>query len=214
MTAHAPAPAPTPAKTSAPISEIASFIHMTGPQSYDYIFGSQSKLEKFIAKAWPMTGTLYSYDATTLVEENNTIIGIELGYPGKEFYSRRHASLQASINAAEDGSLTTDDLYGIGERADKASYLNAWVPEDVYYLMALAVPDTQRGRGIGKHLLASAIDKARADGFRALHLDVLSDNPAIGLYTAMGLTCLAETIAPEPCRDHGIPMEMRMGITL
>jgi len=210
MTTHAL----TPATANAPASEIAGLVHMTGPQSYDYIFGSKTKLEKFIAKAWPMSGTLYCYETTTLVEEDGTIIGIELGYPGKEFYSRRAASLQASIKAAEDGSLTAEDLYGIGERADKASYLNAWVPEDVYYLMALAVPDTQRGRGIGKHLLTSAINKARADGFRALHLDVLSGNPAIGLYTAMGLTCLAETIAPEPCRDHGVPMEMRMGITL
>ena len=91
MTAHTQTPALTPATTRAPTAEIASLVHMTGPQSYDYIFGSQSKLEKFIAKAWPMTGTLYSHDATTLVEENGTIIGIELGYPGKEFYSRRNA---------------------------------------------------------------------------------------------------------------------------
>ena len=62
--------------------------------------------------------------------------------------------------------------------------------------------------------LQRAIDRARAGGYRALHLDVLSDNPAVGLYTAMGLTCVAETIAPDPCRVHGIPMEMRMAITL
>ncbi len=27
---------------------------------------------------------------------------------------------------------------------------------------------------------------------------------------AMGLVCVSETVAPGPCRDHGVPMEMRM----
>ncbi len=204
----------TPATPNTSTERMTDFIYMTGPQSYDYIFGTKSKLNHLVAQSWPMTGTLFSHDAAVLMEEDGDAIGLELGYPGHEFYARREATSLASINAAEAGTLTEQDLLGIAERADKSSYLNAWVPGDVYYLMALAVPQSHRGRGIGKHLLASAIDKARAKGFRALHLDVLSDNPAIGLYTAMGLTCLAETIAPEPCRIHGIPMEMRMGLTL
>ena len=196
------------------IELMTDFVHMTGPQSYDYIFGSKSSLNHLIAQSWPMTGTLFSHDAAVFAEDAGEAIGLELGYPGSEFYSRRDATSHASIKAMEAGTLGEQDLLGIAERADKASYLNAFVPTDVYYLMALAVPESHRGRGIGKHLLASAIDKARTDGFRALHLDVLSDNPAVGLYTAMGFTCLAEIIAPEPCRIHGIPMEMRMGLTL
>ena len=49
-----------------------------------------------------------------------------------------------------------------------------------------------------------------ARGCHALHLDVLSDNRRSRFYRAHGLVTMAETIAPEPCRQHGVPMEMRM----
>ena len=80
--------------------------------------------------------------------------------------------------------------------------------------LALAVPETHRGRGAGAGLLRNAVDTARTAGYRELHLDVLSDNPAVKFYQSMGLVCMSETVAPEPCREHGVPMEMRMVLPL
>ncbi|MEO0962220.1 MAG: GNAT family N-acetyltransferase [Pseudomonadota bacterium] len=161
-----------------------------------------------------MTGNMYAHDAASLVMDGNTVAGIEIGYSGAEFYDRRNAMPAASIEAIRAQDVTMEEMQGVAERAEKASYLNAWVPPDAYYVLALASAESHRGTSLGKYLLSSAIDKARAQGFRALHLDVMSNNPAVGFYVSMGLTCLAETIAPEPCREHGVPMEMRMGITL
>ena len=92
-----------------------------------------------------------------------------------------------------------------------ASYLNAAIPSSVYYIHALAVKESQRGKGIGAKLLQHAIDKAKQAGLRALHLDVLSDNPAVVFYRSLGFDCLVETTAPVPLQ-HGVPMEMRMAI--
>jgi ribosomal protein S18 acetylase RimI-like enzyme len=58
------------------------------------------------------------------------------------------------------------------------------------------------------------IERARAKGFRTVHLDVMSDNPAVGLYQSLGFEIMAETITPIPCRQHGIAMELRMVLTL
>ena len=53
----------------------------------------------------------------------------------------------------------------------------------------------------------------REHGFRALELDVLSDNPAVEFYRAMGLELLVESRAPDP-EAHGVPPEWRMAKTL
>ncbi len=191
--------------------EVSRFVHMTGPESYDYIFGKGPALDALIDRAWPATGNFYAHDVATLALDGSGVAGIEIGYPGNEFYARREALTPLAIDAVEAGDISQAELAGIVERADKTSYLNAHVPDDVYYLMALAVPPERRGQGIGKSLLAHAIERARDKGFRALHLDVLSNNPAIGLYRAMGLECVAEIVAPEP-HANGVPMEMRMAI--
>ena len=99
-------------------------------------------------------------------------------------------------------------------RARKASYLNAYIPDDVYYLHALAAFPRHRGKGLGKALLQAAIARARAQGFRELQLDVLADNPAVSFYQAMGLSIVSEIRSPELSRDHGFPPEYRMAVSL
>ena len=54
-------------------------------------------------------------------------------------------------------------------------------------------------------------DRERDQHFR--QLDVLSDNPAVGFYRAVGLELLAETTAPKPAA-FGVPPEYRMGMRL
>jgi ribosomal protein S18 acetylase RimI-like enzyme len=111
---------------------------------------------------------------------------------------------------AADGAVTEAELRGVVERADVASYLNPHVPDAAYYVLALAVTDDVRGAGVGAALLENAMARGRRAGCRTLHLDVLSDNPAVGFYRSHGLETMAETVAPGPCREHGVPMELRM----
>ena len=47
----------------------------------------------------------------------------------------------------------------------------------VYYIHAVAVKESQRGKGIGAKLLSYAIEQGKQLGSRGLHLDVLSDKP-------------------------------------
>ena len=50
-----------------------------------------------------------------------------------------------------------------------------------------------RGRGIGRHLLAGLLDRARTAG-STIALDVIRGNPAIGLYERLGFRVVGEDV--------------------
>lgn len=111
------------------------------------------------------------------------------------------------------GDADGEDIAGVLERSDHASWLNPVIYEDTYYTHALSVKPEFRGKRVGYALIENAINKAREQGFARFQLDVLSDNPAVGFYRAVGLELLAETTAPKPAA-FGVPPEYRMGMKL
>lgn len=63
----------------------------------------------------------------------------------------------------------------------------AAAPERVRVIHLLAVDPGARDRGVGRALMAGAIDAARAQGAQAVRLDVFDNNkPAYNLYKACG----------------------------
>lgn len=85
----------------------------------------------------------------------------------------------------------------------------------------LAVDEAWQGRGLGKRLLAAAIDAARAAG--ALRLDISTGNSSLaqlGLYQRMGFRiCAVESDYfslnyPEPIVENGIPCRDRLRLSL
>lgn len=189
-------------------------IRATGPVSYNYQFGTDGLLEKLVAASWVRPDTLFCAACTTAMTEDGELLGIELGFAGPNFYTFKSNLAALAPELIQRGEASYEELSGLMVRAGKASYLNAHIPDDVYYLHALAAFPQYRGKGIGKVLFQSALDRARAAGFRELQLDVLADNPAVGFYQAMGLSILAEIRSPELSRDHGFPSEYRMAVTL
>jgi ribosomal-protein-alanine N-acetyltransferase len=57
-------------------------------------------------------------------------------------------------------------------------------------LMLLAVVPEARGRGVGRKLLQTSMDRAAARGAVAYFLEVRHDNPAVKLYSDEGLSCV------------------------
>lgn len=193
---------------------IPALIRATGPVSYDYQFGVDGLLEQVVTASWSVPDTLFCAACTTAAVQDDELLGIELGFAGPNFYAFKANLVALAPGLMAQGKASYEQYSGLAARAETASYLNAHVPDDVYYLHALSTPPQHRGKGVGRDLLKAAIGRARAAGFRELQLDVLADNPAVGFYQAMGLRILAELRSPELSRDHGFPAEYRMAVTL
>lgn len=191
----------------------ADLMHATGPMTYDYQFDGRELFDQMVNLSWRTRGTLFAYDGTTLALDGEKLVGIEVGFHGPEFAERKKALGSLWPEMIEAGDVTSAQLALIAERTYQCSYLNAAIPKSVYYIHALAVTESHRGTGIGAKLVRNALDKGRRAGLRALHLDVLSDNPAVDFYRALGFQCLVESTAPVPLQN-GIPMEMRMAIDI
>lgn len=194
--------------------QIAGLIRATGPVSYDYQFGGPDLLEAVVAVSWRTPQTLFCAACTTAAMDGDELLGIELGFAGPNFYVFKNNLAVLAPGMIARGEIAYEAFAGLAERAEKASYLNAHVPDDVYYLHALSTPPQHRGKGVGRDLLKAAIGRAKAAGYRELQLDVLADNPAVAFYQAMGLRIRAELRSPELTRDHRFPAEYRMAVTL
>jgi ribosomal protein S18 acetylase RimI-like enzyme len=192
---------------------IAELVWSTGPSSYSYIFGDRRRFDAFLERSWLTPDTYFGHTEATVALCDGRVAGVEIGFTGGRNYDTKDNLAVVSAELVARGLVDADDLSGILARADKASYLNPFVPRHAYYVLALAVVPAMRGSGLGAKLLANAMGKGAAAGCRELHLDVLSDNDAVGFYRARGLETACETIAPEPHRA-GVPMEMRMTIPL
>jgi len=193
------------------IGDLPELMHSTGPSAYDYQFLSRKYLDPIVQSSWAAERSLFGFDGSRLAVEGDELLGIEIGWQGPEFEARKKALAPILGKIVEDGTLPQDDLAEMGKRTYLASYLNAAIPKPVHYIHALAVKPEHRGKGIGAALVRNAMQIGKDAGYRGLHLDVLSDNPAVEFYRAMGMHCLAETRAPDPF-EHGCPVEMRMAI--
>jgi ribosomal protein S18 acetylase RimI-like enzyme len=200
--------------TPAQRAPITTLVWSTGPASYAYIFGRRTTFDAFVGASWAMPDTYFGHTEATVALVGGRVVGVEIGFDGARSYRTKANLAGVATRMVADGIVTDDELEGVLTRADAASYLNPFVPDAAYYVLALAVSDDVRGTGVGAALLANAMTRGRRAGCRALHLDVLSDNPAVGFYRAHGLVTMAETIAPVPCREHGVPMELRMVTSL
>ncbi len=194
-------------------AEIPELVWSTGPVSYEYQFGTRELFDLCVLGSWPLDGSLFAADATSLAVEDGALMGIEIGMRGTEYKLRQHALAPVWQHLIESGQVAKEDFYGLLERADHASWLNPVIDEDTYYIHALSVKPEYRGKRLGYHLIDHAITKARDAGYKKFQLDVLSDNPAVEFYRAVGLELLADTRAPKPAA-FGVPPEFRMGMNL
>ena len=203
----------TAAHTARYVDEFVDLIHATGAPSFDYQFESRDLFDHVVNASWRTGGTLFAYDATTLALDGDELLGIEVGFQAPEYEQRKKALAPLWSPLIESGAVSAEKLAEIAARTYQCSYLNAAIPSHVYFIHALAVKASQRGKGIGAKLVHNALAKAAQAKLRALHLDVLSDNPAVGFYTSLGMQCLVESTAPVPLQ-YGVPMQMRMAVNV
>lgn len=195
-------------------SYIPDLVRATGPLSYDYIFGGRQLYDPFIAAAWEAPGNFFSHEQAVLAYEDGAFRGVLISHDGPDHYRLKDAVWPVATGLIGKHGTTAADIAGLAERAEIASFMNPHVPADCSYIIVVSVPENARGRGAGRKLIEHEIARAKARSFSRIHLDVMSDNPAAGLYRAMGFEPMAETVTPIPCREYGLAMELRMMLRL
>jgi ribosomal protein S18 acetylase RimI-like enzyme len=109
----------------------------------------------------------------------------QLGRYGDPLEHVRAALLRAAGDGPHDGgSVTLAEIDGelVGAVVTNDTHMSAYTPE--HLLVYVATHADRRGQGIGRALLEHAVDAL--PGSVALHVE--PDNPAVGLYRALGFT--------------------------
>lgn len=193
--------------------EVPELVWATGAISYEYHFSSRDLFDALVQGSWHKNGTLFAADTTKFAIENGELMGLVIGMPGTEFKSRQSTLGPVWQRLVEKNQVNAQDIAGVVQRSEDASWLNPAIHANTYYIHAISVKTRFRGKRVGYHLMENAISTAREKGFHQLQLDVFSDNAAVDFYRAIGLEVLAETPAPKPSA-FGVPPEYRMGMKL
>jgi hypothetical protein len=127
-------------------SAIAELVWSTGPSSYSYIFGARGVFDAFVERSWLAPGTYFGHSEATVALCDGRVAGIEIGFTGRRNYEAKDNLGAVSAGLVASGIVTERDLLAILTRAERASYLNPFVPAHAYYVLALAVVPAMRAR--------------------------------------------------------------------
>lgn len=144
------------------------------------LFGPSYK--RIIANAYLDRGHDMSHTTAVFAEFDGEIVGMASAYSAEE---HEDSSDWPVIRAARLRMVRMLPMAILGRGL--LSFIDT-VPDDDYYLAALAVDADRRGSGIGSMLLEDCERRARSAGCRRLALDVAADNPdARRLYERRGM---------------------------
>ncbi len=145
-----------------------------------------TKMHEIIAEAYVKSNNEYSFENASIIDYNNTVVGMVSGYTlaEKEGFKKniltqfsKGARLRIMVFAVI-GRMLLRFMGSIGE-------------ED-YYLQAIAIKSQMRGKGLGQKLLKHSSEIAIKKGAKTLSLDVSSKNEkAIKSYKRFGMKIIS-----------------------
>ena len=161
----------------------AALTYDTAPPVYDFMFSGDSEVMLgFLSDAWQKSDGIWSHATCTSATRDGSLLGINVGVTAESL----HENVMTTIGHAEE-SLNPLMFERFVELMTWFPYLSPPVPEDAHYVISLAVRDDLRGLGIGRMLLENTFTSAKSEGFDSCHLDVMSTNPAVEFYKAVGM---------------------------
>ncbi len=141
--------------------------------------------------------TLESFQHAWIAEAAAGVLAVVLVVPASHVAASRVRTGLTMIAAAP---WRAPRIVGLGRVLDE---LMLPVPAAASFLAALAVRDGDRGAGLGRTLLHTAIAAAAHDGCRRICLDVgIENDGARRFYERLGFVEVARTRTPEGLRDR------------
>ncbi|MCH7400706.1 GNAT family N-acetyltransferase [Belliella kenyensis] len=106
----------------------------------------------------------------------------QYGDPVKDIMKCLDYALDQAVDKGGFAVLARENDQIVGAVVVNKTGMSGYIPENI--LVYIAVDASQRGKGVGKKLMKTAIDMANGD--IALHVE--PDNPAKKLYESLGFT--------------------------
>jgi ribosomal protein S18 acetylase RimI-like enzyme len=161
-------------------------VHESSNPYADWYFGEAETAAAIISE-WILRPTSEYYLGRSLVmlDDEDRPVGTVIGMSGRQLSQCRMADFAAFC-----------DELGTGEEADEvveqvlavSRDLFPAIDDDAFYISRVAIERSRRGLGLGRLLVAHAIEAKRREGCQRFALDVSRDNAvAIRTYEALGL---------------------------
>ena len=153
----------------------------------------------------------FGYELTTIAVSDDRPCGLVLGYDAETYRAQQFWGSLWMLFATPP-SLWWHLAARVGQVVDR------YLPEieaDVYYISNFAIAEGQRGKGLGKMLLAYVLAKARSKGFKRCQLDVSEKKTrARTFYKREGMVELFATDHRDLREKFNLPNLVRMSIAL
>jgi ribosomal protein S18 acetylase RimI-like enzyme len=183
--------------------QAAPLIYDSGPEYFDFIFGSRDDALHELMSWCERSSSEYSLQrATGLKTDRGALVGILIALGGVQHNERHKADIltllknrafrERCVDAAPDSRLPR-------------------VLDDVYYIRSLSIAPNFRQRGFARALMHVAIKQGNAAGYHKFRLDLNADNlPARRLYESFGFFVISEPSFHPIMRSSWMAMQARI----
>lgn len=178
------------------VKALSGQIHAASNPFADWYFGTQ-EVAREILEEWMARPTSEVYVGRAIVMLDAAAngggerpMGCLIALDGSELARSRAADFAAfcaDLGAGDEAAAAIDHVVSVSRQ------LFVPVAEDELYISRVAIDETARGRGLGSHLVAHAIETHQSRGYRKFRLDVSADNAAaIRAYEGSGLKIIGK----------------------
>lgn len=148
-----------------------------------------------IAAAFALPDHSYSFQNVLFAEDDGRIVGMTLGFTAEQHRTFSDRPLKESAEYPVLRATTVRVLLAPVFRVLET------IADGHFYLLAIAIDEQQRGKGVGSALLDASEARARASGSTQLSLDVSARNEgARRLYERRGMTVQSQWPKRIPLR--------------
>lgn len=194
------------ATPQASTERVADLIWTVDPALCSFLFrGDVTTWRELLRTDWSASVGLLSHSHSRIAMVDNQVAGVIVGHDNETLHDHWSVTLERWFES-------TDPV--MRAHLPKSFYyldlLLPKIPEDVFYVLELAVAGDLQRHGIGTKLMQDAFDRARGEGYQSLMLDVNATSSALDFYRRLGMEVLIETRVPYLACNHGVGQYLRL----
>jgi len=185
---------------------IPQLIYQTAETNFDFLYaGRHDVFTHVIEECWRADKSGFSHKLATVALVDEEVVGLLIG-ADQPTYKREAENTRDVIIPLLDEPL----LKHMGVEGKAFFYLSPAIPESAYFMDILSVSESAQGLGIGKKLVAHAIEDAKRLNCSGIQLNTNADGDAVGFYHSLGFNTLVEARMPDLEERANIGMKLRM----